>query len=175
MRGGHAPRRLLAGTSPKCSARPLETFAKCQPLLQICASDCMCGPLEEGMVKDGENMGCVRVPRWAVAALCCGAPVVPGGTGRVPAVPGGSSWLVWLALGLAGALHCVSAVARGWLLLSALGKSLWVHPAFGCTDSQVDGDDWWHWGRAAPVADGLCLPLCVLIEEKLQRRGIKSF
>ena len=140
----------LAGTSSKRSTRPSETFVKC-------------GPLEEGMVKDGVNVGCLWVPGWAVAALCCGVPVVLGGMGRVPAVPGGSSWLVWLALGLAGALHPVSTVARGcllWLLLSALGKSLWVHPAFGCTNSQAERDEWWHWGRAAAVAEGDCIFPC---------------
>lgn len=72
----------------------------------------MRGPSEEGMVKDGDSTGCVWDPGWAVAALCCGVPVVLGISGRVPAVPGGSSWLVQLVLGLARALCCASAVAR---------------------------------------------------------------
>lgn len=123
----------------------------------------MHGPLEEGMVKDGENMGCLWVSGWPVAALCCGVPVVLGGLRQGPAVPGGSSWLAQLALGLVGTLHCVCAVVRGsllWLLLSALRKSLWVHPTFGYTNSQVDGDEQWHWERAAPVAEGDCVFPC---------------
>lgn len=53
--------------------------------------------------------------------------------------------------------------------VACLRKSLWVHPAFGGTNFQVGGDEWWHWGRAEPVAEGLHLPLCVLTEEKLPR------
>lgn len=48
----------------------------------------MCGPLEEGRVKEGDSTGCIWDPGWAAAALCCEVHVVLGGLNRVPTVPG---------------------------------------------------------------------------------------
>lgn len=66
---------------------------KCQALLQIFARNCVCGLLEDGMVKDRDSTGRRWDPAWAAAALCCRVPVVLRALGRV--LEGPQGWCSW--------------------------------------------------------------------------------
>lgn len=123
---------LLAGASSKCSARSLETFAKCQPLLRVFASNCMHGPLEEGFSEGWRERG-MRAGPWMGSG--CSLLWGPCGAERLRQGPRGA-WRILVA-GAAGiGAGTMSLLCQG---IVCLGKSLWVHPAFGGTNFQLRG------------------------------------